>query len=117
MSETFTPDNLLVTNVFPVVVDKATIASGQSLKRGTCLGKVTASGKCKTLDKSKSDGQELIYAILCDDVDATSADVEAPVYLTGEFNQAALIFASGSAYSDFKDAARKLGIFFKSTQA
>lgn len=114
MAEVFTNDKLFAGNVYPVVTEKATIVSGAgALTRGTALGLITASGKLKKVDSANSDGSQTIYAILAEDVDATSADKVCGVYLTGEFNQGALVFGGTDTYSTHKVNARKIGLFFK----
>lgn len=116
MAEIHTPDNLFGGNVAPVVADKATIVSGAGvLTRGTVLGLVTASGKLTIVDSSKSDGTETPYAVLAEDVDATSADKTCAVYLTGEFNIDKLVFGGSDTAATHKVNARKIGIFFKNT--
>lgn len=96
-------DNLFAaTQVMPVVADKLTIAKAGELKRGTLL---TAGG-------AAAGGSAEVYAVLAEDVDTTAAAKEAAVYLTGEFNENALIVASG-AVADCKASARKVGIFIK----
>lgn len=114
MSEIYTPDNLFAGHVMPKVTDYGTIASGQNLTRGAVLGRVTANGKLKLVDKNATDGSQNVYAILAEDVDATAADKVAPVYLTGEFNENALILATGTTAADVKASARAVGIFIKS---
>lgn len=111
----FAYDNLFAgTQVQPVVADEVTILSGAGvLSRGTVLGKVTASGKCVAVDNSLANGAQTVYAILAEDVDATSADVVTAAYFTGEFNTTALTFGGDDTAADHKDAARGLGIFFK----
>ncbi|AIF51250.1 head decoration protein [Pelosinus sp. UFO1] len=108
-----TYDNLIVAGTFPIVTDALTTASGNSYKRGTVLGVITTSGKAVKVDSSKTDGSETAYAILSQDVDATSADTVAPVYLTGEFNSDALIFGGTDTQATHKSALRKIGIFIK----
>lgn len=51
-----------------------TIASGESLKAGAVLGKITASGKYSHADQGASSGIETAVAVLLEDVDASSAD-------------------------------------------
>lgn len=116
MAEVFTPDNLFAGNVAPVVADKATIVSGAGkLARGTVLGLVSASGKLNIVDSTKSDGTQTPYAVLAEDVDATSADKPCGVYLTGEFNIDKLVFGGTDTATTHKVNARKIGIFFKNT--
>jgi hypothetical protein len=76
---------------------------------------VAGSEKAKLVDKTAVDGSENIYAILAEDVDATDGAKPAPIYITGEFNQSAIILADDTTVADVKTAARALGIFLKST--
>jgi len=114
--DTFTPDNLFAGNVFPVVMDKGTI-TGASLTRGTVLGQVTTGGKLVAVDSTKSDGSQTVYAILAEDADASEADKVVPICLTGEFNEARLIFGGTDTAATHKSNARKVGIFFKLAEA
>jgi hypothetical protein len=103
------PDNLLA-GAFPLVTDGGVIASGEGvLTRGTVLGVITASGKYAAYDDAAVDGSEEPAAILAVDVDATSADVLASVYLTGEFRADALTGYDAA----IKAALRALSIFVK----
>lgn len=109
----YIPSNLFSGHVMPQVSDGAVIASGQNLARGAVLGKVTADGKLKLVDKAAVDGSEKVYAILAEDVDASLADKAAPIFLTGEFNENALTVAEGTTVADIKISARAVGIFIK----
>ena len=95
-------DLFAATQVMPVVADKLTIEKGEVLKRGTLL----------TAEGAAAGATDTVYAVLAEDVDATSAAKEAAVYLTGEFNENALIVGSGYV-ANHKTAARKIGIFIK----
>lgn len=98
-----TRDNLFAASqVMPVVADSLSIPSG-ALKRGTL---VSAAGAAVT-------AAEDVYAVLAEDVDASAGAKVAAVYLTGEFNAAALITDGVLAVSACKVAARKIGIFIK----
>lgn len=106
MQETYSleKDNLFAaTQVMPVVADKLTVAKSGALKRGTLL---TAAGAAVTAAAD-------VYAVLAEDVDTTDAAKDAAVYLTGEFNQNALIVGGSISVADCKAAARKIGIFIK----
>lgn len=112
--ETFTPDNLFsAVQLMPIVPGTITIASGQGkLARGAL---VTASGALcgKTADSGATADE--VYAVLADDVDATSAAVVAACYFTGEFNAGALSFKTDNSATidDFVQSARKVGIFIR----
>lgn len=108
--QTLTRDNLFAAlQIMPVVTGTMTVASGEgALKRGALLkADGTLCGKTAKTDE--------VYAILAEDVDATSAAVVAPVYFTGEFNEDALAFsdAQSATIDDFRASARKVGLFFK----
>lgn len=99
-------DNLLA-GEFPRVSELATITGG-SYTRGTVL---KASGDALTICGA-SDTPE---AILAEAVDATSEDKQAVIYLTGEFNLAAL--NAGVDVSTLIDKLRDKSIFIKTNQA
>jgi len=112
-STSFSYDNLIVTGTFPIITDSLTLLTGTNYVRGTVLGVVTATGKAVKVDSTKADGSQVPYAILTQDTDATAADILAPVYLTGEFNGAALIFGGTDTKDTHKASLRKIGIFVK----
>lgn len=106
-------DNLIVgVSADDIVTDAGTLITGQNLTRGAVLGKITASGKLTICDKAAVDGSAVPFAILADDMDATSADKSVVVYLAGSFNQALLTFKSGTVAADVKDLARGNGMYF-----
>ena len=74
----------------PPVEIPVTILSGQNLKRGHVLGKVTASGKYAGYDNDLADGREVARAILAVDTDASSGDTPSIAYVHGEFRKDAL---------------------------
>lgn len=113
-TESFDPDNLFAGWVQPVNSDSGIILTGQGvLVRGTVLGKITASKKLKVVDSAQSDGSQLVYCVLAEDVDTTSADAVAPIYLTGEFNKNELVFGGSDDAATHEIQARNIGIFFK----
>ena len=64
-----------------------TVLSGQNLKRGTVVGRITASDKYKLATAGASDGSQLAatFGVVAADVDASGGDTVAPVYFQGEF--------------------------------
>lgn len=104
---TTTADNLIA-GEFPRVSELATITGG-NYTRGTVLkeseGALTICGASDTP-----------AAILAENVDATSEDKQAVIYLTGEFNAAALTVASGTTIAGLKAKLREKSIFIKSNQ-
>ena len=102
-------DNLLA-GEFPRIVELATVSGGK-YARGTILGKITASGKCTICTSAATEGAKDAYAILAEAVDTSEKDKQAVVYLTGEFNAAALTVGSGLTVDGLKDALRAKSIF------
>jgi len=78
-----------------IEVSEILIVAGQNLKRGACLGLITAEanpdkGKYKLWDEDSTDGSEVLCGILGCDVDATSSDGKGFMYVHGEFLKAGL---------------------------
>jgi hypothetical protein len=110
MSESFTPDSLIAGD-FPIATEKVTIDTG-TLVRGTVLGKITSTGKCVICDSAGTDdGRCSPFAVLLEDADASSADVEAAAALTGQFNEDALVFGGTDTKATHKVAMRALSMF------
>lgn len=107
----YTFDNLLAGEV--EAGEGATVVSGAgALKRGSVLGKITASGKLTLVNTAGTDdGRRAPYAVLLEDTDATSADKAAPVALAGTFNADALIFGGTDTIATHRAALRDLGIY------
>ena len=90
------PYNDIFAGLHPTMeVNKILIASGQNLKRGACLGLITAEanpdkGKYKLWDEDATDGTEKLAGILGCDVDATTADEKGFMFVHGEFLKSGL---------------------------
>lgn len=93
-----------------------TIASGANLTKGAVLGKITASGKYKLSASAASDGSEAPDAILAETANAASADVQAVVYFSGEFNDLALTLGAGHTVASIKAGLRDKNIYLRSNQ-
>ena len=113
--DSFVPDSLFASNTVPVVTEGIILAKSQGVvKRGTVIGLITASGLAKAVDSTKSDGTQVPYAILTDDVDTTgTVDVKAAAYVSGYFNKSALTFGGTDTAVTHKVALRTLGIYLK----
>ncbi len=105
----------LLAGEFPRVSMLATITGGK-FERGTVLGKITASGKCTGCTSAATDGSKDVYGILAETVDASTEDKQAVVYLSGEFNSAALSVGEGYTVAGLADALRAKSIFIKNNQ-
>ena len=104
----------LIAGEFPRVERKITIASGAgALSAGSVLA-LNASDKAVLVDSDAGEGgdprREPKY-ILADAADATSADIEAIAYETGQFNEAVLTFGGDDDADDHRAALRALSIF------
>lgn len=85
-------------NTLPV-----TVLTGQVLEQYEVVARVTASGKVVAWDPAGADGSELALGVTCYAVDATAADVEAAIYVSGFFNTDALVWPA--AATDLEKAA------------
>lgn len=113
MSETLTPDKLIADD-YPIVTDIVTIGTAANLTRGTCLGKIAATGKYVICDSAGTDdGRRTPVAILGEDAAAASADVQAVIYLSGAFNAAAVTFGGTDTAATHKAALRDANIYLK----
>lgn len=61
--------------------DVVTIITGQNLKAGAVLGKITASGKYTAVNAGAADGSQTAVAVLLDNTDASAADKSAVAIL------------------------------------
>ncbi len=89
--ESYTPDNLIADNNHALATATVTVLSGEGkLVRGSVLMRDT-NNKFVLADTSAGTAE----VILAEDVDATSADTVANVYVSGDFNTEALTVSSG----------------------
>ncbi len=110
---TYEYDDLVAGGTMQVVTEPVKLKSGASYVRGTVLGKVTATGEATIVNSAASDGSQTPYGILADDVDSTGESKPAVAYLTGEFNEDALVFGGTDNAATHKRALRNIGIFLK----
>lgn len=120
----FTPDKLIASMFVPLIAKGITVAKGEGiLKRGTLLG-VANDKTYKRTDTTETIGEgggaevKTIGAdcILCDDVDATDAEVVTTAYVSGEFNRDAVILPEGKKIEDHETELRKLGLLMRHVQ-
>jgi hypothetical protein len=72
--------------------------------------------QCKAADKAATDGSSEPYSVLAEDTDASSADKVGASYISGEFNERSLVFATGNDIEDFRDKMRDVGMFTKGSE-
>jgi len=113
MTEEITNYDNLNTGSIDLVTETLTVKQGENLVRGTVLGKITATGKMVIVDSTNTDGSENPYAVLVEDVDATSADVVSGGYVSGVFNENKLVFGGTDTYLTHKAAMRLLGMYIQ----
>lgn len=100
--------------VKPGVIRK--LGTAGTLKRGTLLAKSSGSagdGKLVIFGTTAATNETLTAdCVLCDDIEVgTSNDENAAVYVSGDFNEAALIVATGATITEAdRDALRTKGI-------
>ena len=110
---TYVPDQLIAGDLKIVTDGGATITGAAALKRGTVLGRVTASGSYKLAVATATDGSQNPCAVLVSDTDATAADVQGAVYLMAELNGNALVIDPSLTLAAVRTAFRALGLFVK----
>ena len=104
------PEFLFASSKYPVSKALKQVASGQGvLSRGTALA-LNADGKCVILGTASATAAY----ILAEDIDATSADAVAEVYVAGVFNKNALILDGELSATDIS-ALRNGGIFLENS--
>lgn len=99
---TINPDNLFAGPEIPVLTKNYTLTPGTALKRGTLLT-VTPEGAA-----SATAIAGVASAVLACDVDEKATVCTA--YVSGRFNRAALIAASGDTVDAHEEELRKIGI-------
>jgi hypothetical protein len=76
----------------------------------TCTAAL-ANEECKLVNRDNTDGSQFAYAILADDVDATSAAAKAIAYLSGTFNERRVYIGGNETVENYRDELRVLGIY------
>lgn len=105
---TFVDDNLHAGD-FPIRTRKVTLVAG-TYARGTLLGQITTGGKYNTSLAAASDGSQTPRAVLAEDLVLT-ADADAIVYISGDFNQHAMTFGTGHTADSVREGLRDLNIY------
>ncbi len=102
-SETWTPDDLIAGS-YPAENQSEVIASGETIVRGSVLGRVTASGKLKVSLSAANDGSQTPRFIAAYDLGVLSADTEAQVYKAGTFRVSKLTLGTGHTAASVRAA-------------
>lgn len=112
----YAPDNLIAGD-YPRVTRVVTVTGAAILSRGSVLGQIDGDGRFQLSDASLTNGAELPDAILAEDIDATAGDVQAHVYIAGEFNSQELTIGSGHTLASINKPFRQRSIFLRNNQA
>lgn len=107
---TYEPD-LLIGGDHPIRTLGVVVVSGQNLKRGALVGKITTGGKVTLSLSASSDGSQVPYGILGEDVDASGGDKTSFVYLAGDFNSNSMTFGTGHTAASVRDGLRDKSIY------
>ena len=122
---TVTPENLIAQLDPPALKEAGVIrklGTAGTLKRGTLLAKSSGSagdGKLVIFGTTAATNETLTAdCVLAEDIDVgTANDENALIYITGNFNEDALIMASGASLTeDDRTALRVRGIILGSSQ-
>ena len=114
-----TPENLIAKLDPPALKGTGVLrklGTAGTLKRGTLLAKSSGSagdGKLVIFGTTAATNETLTAdCVLCDDIEVgTTDDENAAVYVSGDFNEAALIVATGATITEAdRDALRTKGI-------
>ncbi len=110
-----TPDNLIA-GEFPRICKVVTITGGVLLQQGSVLGRIDSSGDYKLSDAGATDGSQIPDAILLHETDASSGDVKAHAYFSGEFNSHVLNLGAGHTLDSVTLSFRGRSIFISGNQ-
>lgn len=94
-------------------IETVTVPAKSTIKRGTVMGKITASGKYITSLSASSDGSQIATTILAEDaVNDTAApvDIKAVIYKKGTFNSLGVVFGTGQTLANTKDSLHNVSI-------
>jgi hypothetical protein len=111
---TYTPDGLLAADR-ETVSRQITLVSGQNLKRGALLGKITSGGKYTLSLSASSDGSQTPAVILAEDCDASAGDKVTVAYFAATVDENAMIYGTGQTAANTREALRDVGIYLQSS--
>ncbi|KRR16877.1 hypothetical protein CQ13_36560 [Bradyrhizobium retamae] len=94
---------------------KITLLLGENRKRGTVLGRITATGKYRMSTSAAVDGSAVPVTILGEDCDATSADKVTIAHFGGVYDENALVYGAGHTAAGVREQLRDFGIKLQSS--
>lgn len=114
--DTYTPDNLIAGNPDLLLNEAGILLSGQNLKRGALLGRITSGGKLVLSSSASSDGSQTPIGILVDDCDASAGDKATIIYTRGDFCADALTYGAAHTAASVATGLKAKNIYLITTQ-
>ena len=112
---TYSPTPALLVGQDDTITRSITLISGQNLKRGALLGKITTGGKYTLSLSASSDGSQTPAVVLAEDCDASGGDKAAIAYFAGTFDENAVIYGTGQTAAGVRETLRDVGIKLQSS--
>ena len=94
-------------------IETVTVPASSTIKRGTVMGKITASGKYVTSLLASADGSQVASSVLAEDVTnstGSAVDIKAVIYKKGTFNSLGVTFGTGQTLANTKDSLHNVSI-------
>jgi hypothetical protein len=124
---TYTPENLIAGNGYPMEREALPVTEGETIQRGAPVKLVDGAVSAVTLEEATAaDADDIIpaktteentvaglYGIAAESVEDAAAGAAIVVYLTGDFLSDRLVLEEGVTADMLKPEFRKLGIFLK----
>lgn len=110
--EAFTPPVTLIRGSATLRTRVVTLPAGAVYTLGSVLGEITATKKHPLAASAAADGSQTPKLVLAQTVDATSADVQAIAYESGDFVKEKLIFGAGHTADSAREQLRALNITY-----
>lgn len=110
--ETFQYDNLLAGGDL-TVLEIGTLDETVEVKRGTILGRVSATNTYKVCKNDAEDGSQTPCGILAEDLKVSDENKDKYIYLAGNFNYSAVIADSSLNKNKAKIELHKNSIFLR----
>ena len=112
---TYAPTQALLVGQDDTITRSITLISGQNLKRGALLGKITTGGKYTLSLNASSDGSQNPAVILAEDCDASAGDKVAIAYFAGTFDENVVIYGTGQTPANMREACRLVNLNLQSS--
>lgn len=95
------------------VTDKFTITDAFTYT----IAQPAGSGQLAIVDKDATNGTDVPFGILVNDVDVSTAAADADLYVRGEFNQNEIIVPNGDSVANYKEALKAINIYLVDSES